>query len=203
MTAQRSQLQAECAGRVRAWRAFPGGRPLSVLPHTLLRLSLLARHIMNGATVWRQRQHFVLFSHTSQWSKGALTLEMLLRKQGGVVGLRGRGSIFLLSLALIQLHWPGSTNKFVCSGNTPDPTGPGSYQKCLWVILTFFIDGGAQTQSQLETQSSPGSVYSLIKLQFIWHFPSDRNRDSLGRYMVLAESDFNSIAGVPPNQQHR
>lgn len=102
MTAQWSQLQAECAGHLRARCAFPGGRPQSVLPHTLLRLSLLARRIMNGATVQQQRQHFVLFSHTSQWSEGALTLEMLLGKQGGVVGLEG-GGLYLSAVGLTRI----------------------------------------------------------------------------------------------------
>lgn len=94
-----------------------------MLPHTLLHLSLLARRIMNGATVPRQRRHFVLFSHTSHRSEGALALEMLLGKQGGVVGLEGGRGLVPRCSRTDRDH---PTIAFAVA-NTPDPAGPGSH----------------------------------------------------------------------------
>lgn len=65
-------------------------------------------------------------------------------------------------------------------------------------MLSFLIDGGAQPPSPPEAPSSPDNVYLSLESQFIWSFPSDAHKDSLTLYKVLAESDFNSSAGVPP-----
>lgn len=55
-----------------------------------------------------------------------------------------------------------------------------------------------QPQSPPEAPPGPDDVCLSLQSQFIWCFPSDAHKGSLTLYTALAESDFNSSAGVPP-----